>query len=56
MWYYPGAFLVGKRDVIGAWLVCLLVAAACFVSPVLSAAFDHSTATRDAAAGCAPMG
>ena len=34
MWYHPSAFLVGKRDVIGAWLVCLAVAAACFGLPV----------------------
>jgi hypothetical protein len=32
MWYYPGAFVLGKRDVIGAWLVCLIVVAACFGS------------------------
>jgi hypothetical protein len=56
MWYYPGAFLVGKRDVIGAWLVCLVLAAACLGSPMLSAKSDISTATRHAAAGCAPLG
>jgi hypothetical protein len=55
MWYYPAAFLVEKRDVIGAWLVVLLVAAACFGSPILSAAFDTATATCHAAAGCKPV-
>lgn len=30
MWYDPVAFGLGKRDVIGAWIVCLAVAAACF--------------------------
>jgi len=25
MWYHPAAFAVGKRDMIGAWLVCLVV-------------------------------
>jgi hypothetical protein len=30
MWYYPPAFVLEKRDVIGAWLVCFVVAAACF--------------------------
>jgi len=28
MWYHPAALAVGIRDVIGAWLVCLAVAAA----------------------------
>jgi hypothetical protein len=27
--YHPAAFAVGKRDMIGAWLVCLVVAVAC---------------------------
>jgi hypothetical protein len=35
MWYYPAAFVLGKRDVIGAWLVCLIIAAACFGSSIL---------------------
>ena len=56
MWYYPAAFSVEKRDVIGVWLVCLVVAAACFGSPMLSDAFDTSAAIRDAAAGCDPVG
>ena len=30
MWYSPLAFYVGKRDVIGAWLLCLVVLAAFF--------------------------
>ena len=52
MSYYPAAFLVDKRNVIGAWLVCLFVAAVCFGSPLLAAAFDTSAATRHAVAGC----
>jgi hypothetical protein len=24
MWYHPAAFALGKRDVIGAWLLCLV--------------------------------
>jgi hypothetical protein len=28
MWYDPPAFFLGRRDVIGAWLVCLALAAA----------------------------
>jgi hypothetical protein len=38
MWYCPAAFFLGKRDVIGAWLVCLIIAAACFGPPMLAAA------------------
>jgi hypothetical protein len=56
MWYYPAALIVGKRDVMGAWVICLLVAAVCFGSPMLTAAFDHESATRHAAAGCATVG
>ena len=56
MWYYPAAFMVEKRDVIGAWLVCLLVAAACCGSPKISAALETSAVTRHAAAGCGPVG
>jgi hypothetical protein len=52
MWYHPDAFFMGKRDAIGAWLVYLVVAAACVGSPRLDAAFDTSAATRHAAAGC----
>jgi hypothetical protein len=47
---------LGPRDVIGAWLVVLLVAAVCFGSPILSAAFDTASATRYAAAGCKAVG
>jgi hypothetical protein len=56
MWYYPATFLVEKRDVIGAWLVCLVVAAAGFGSPMLGAAFDTSAATRHVVAGCERLG
>jgi hypothetical protein len=56
MWYHPSAFVLGKRDVIGAWLVCLIVAAVCLGSPLLNAAFDATAATRHAAAGCDPAG
>ena len=56
MWYYPAAVSVEKRDVTGAWLVCLVVAAACLGLPMLGAAFDTSAATRHAAAGSDPAG
>ena len=31
MWDYPAVFALGTRDVIGAWLVCLGLAAVCFI-------------------------
>lgn len=31
MWDDPGVFALGKRDVIGAWLVCLAFAAGSLV-------------------------
>jgi hypothetical protein len=34
MWYDHPA--LGPRDVIGAWLVCVAVAAVCFVPPALA--------------------
>ena len=40
MWYHPAAFLLGKRDVIGAWLICVAVATAFFGYPVVTAALD----------------
>jgi hypothetical protein len=40
MWYHPADFLVGKRDVIGAWVVCLAVAVAFFGYPVVMTALD----------------
>ena len=30
MWYHPAAFFLGKRDVIGAWLICLALVMAFF--------------------------
>jgi hypothetical protein len=35
MWYYSADFALGKRDAIGAWLVCRVIAAACFGSAIL---------------------
>jgi len=56
MWYHSAAFVLGKRDGIGAWLVCLIVAAACFGPPILNTALDAPVATRHVAAGCQPTG
>jgi hypothetical protein len=44
MWYHPTAFLLSKRDVIGAWLVCLTVTMAFFGYPVVTTAFDDCRA------------
>jgi hypothetical protein len=30
MWYHPGVFALGWRDVIAAWIVCFAIAAALF--------------------------
>jgi hypothetical protein len=40
MWYHPAAFYLGKRDVVGAWLICLALAVAFFGYPVVTAALD----------------
>jgi hypothetical protein len=50
MWYHPAAFFLGKRDVIGAWLICLALVMAFFGYPVVTTALDvwagdHYTAT-----------
>ena len=38
MWYDPPAFSLGLGDAVGAWLVCLALAAACFGLPALAMA------------------
>jgi len=40
MWYHPADFLLSKRDVIGAWLICLAIALAFFGYPVVTTALD----------------
>ena len=40
MWYHPNAFLLGKRDAIGAWLICLALAMAFFGYPLVTTALD----------------
>ncbi len=30
MWYHPGAFALGWRDVVAAWIICFTIAAALF--------------------------
>ena len=40
MWYHPAAFFLTKRDVIGAWLICLALATAFFGYPAVTAALD----------------
>ena len=38
MWYDPTALFLGQRHVVGAWLVCLALSAACLGLPVLATA------------------
>jgi hypothetical protein len=40
MWYNPAAFLLDRRDVIGAWLICGAIAAAFFGYPAVTSALD----------------
>jgi hypothetical protein len=40
MWYYPAALFLDKRDVIGAWIICLAVALPFFGYPALTATPD----------------
>jgi hypothetical protein len=35
MWYHPAAFTLGVRDVIGAWILCLVGAALFFGWPLI---------------------
>ena len=42
MWYHPASFFVEKRDVIGAWVICLAVAVVFFGYPVVMTALDVS--------------
>ena len=56
MWNHPEALVSEKCDVIAAWLVCLLVAAACFGSPMLAAALGTAGGgTHIAATTCNPV-
>ena len=55
MWFDPPALIVRKFDAVGAWLVCLIVAASCFGWPIVTATFSTSV-IRYAAAGCEHLG
>jgi hypothetical protein len=56
MWYPPGALILSKRDVIAAWIVCLVVVAACFGSPMLAAALGTAAGgVHLAATVCNPV-
>ena len=56
MWYYPAAFFLDKRDVIGAWLICAAIATAFFGYPAFTAALDSSTGHRHYATACPVLG
>ena len=40
MWYHPAAFFLEKRDVIGAWIICLALAMAFFGYPIVTTELD----------------
>jgi hypothetical protein len=40
MWCHPAAFILEKRDVIGAWIVCLAIALPFFGYPAVTAMPD----------------
>jgi hypothetical protein len=48
MTYHPAEFAAAGREVIGAWLICVGVAAGCFGLPPLAAAFDGDAAAPPA--------
>ena len=50
MWHDSAAFGLNVRDVIGAWLVCLAVAAAFFGCPLVSAEWSASLVQSHAVA------
>jgi hypothetical protein len=56
MWYYPAAFFLDKRDVIGAWLICGAIAMAFFGYPALTDALDSPTGDRHYAAASPGFG
>ena len=45
VWYHPAAFAIAKRDVVGAWLVCLAIACLFFgAAPAFESAVEAGTA------------
>jgi hypothetical protein len=55
MWYHPAGFFLTRRDVIGAWIICLAIAMAFFGYPVVSSKLDAWTGDLETAtAGHAP--
>ena len=61
MWYHPAAFVLGKRDVVAAWLVCLAISAAFFGLPTIERLIDAMDAidaidARTPSAGTGPSG
>jgi hypothetical protein len=58
MWYHPAAFVLGKRDVVAAWLVCLAISAAFFGLPTIERLIDTMDAidARTPSAGTGSSG
>jgi hypothetical protein len=49
MWYHPAAFFVDKRDIIDAWLICVVLATAFFGYPAVTTALDTRAGDRPTA-------
>ena len=47
MWYHPAAFVLTKRDVIGAWFICIAVATAFFGYPAVTSVLIFGAGNRD---------
>jgi hypothetical protein len=52
--YHPHAYAIGFRDVVAAWLVCLVIAATGIASAAIVAAAEDSIV--EACAGCRTPG
>jgi hypothetical protein len=50
MWYHPAGFFLSRREVIGAWIICLAIAVAFFAYPVVSSELDARTGDLNPAA------
>ena len=52
MWDHPAAFFLTKRDVIGAWFICIAVATAFFGYPAVTSGLDIGPENRDITTAC----
>ena len=56
MWYNPAAFLLDRRDVIGAWLICGAIAAAFFGYPAVTSGAGYLGGHRPITTACCVPG